>query len=254
MPYTYEYPRPACTADCVIFGWNGELQVLLMERRDAPFAGMLSLPGSFVRDGKESPMMAAVRAARDKTGIVVKDVFPTGYYGDPDRDPRGHTISGAFAAFIYFDGTALPTPGGNATAAMWVPVNKLSKMSIGFDHKKIIFDARAVLAERLRSTPDALTVLPSKFRIADLRNVFAGVIGEEVDVRNFASNFKRLVKAGVFSPAGIEKNVSHRPAELFKYDMPACKRFLKAGGRFAIASPAAVQSLPRAGRPYAKNH
>ncbi len=69
MSYTYPYPRPSLTVDCVVLGWNGQaLEVLLIERDAEPFAGMWALPGGFVQMDEELAT-AALRELQEETGL-----------------------------------------------------------------------------------------------------------------------------------------------------------------------------------------
>lgn len=213
-----------------------------MKRNTPPFENAWALPGRFVREGTESPQTAARTALREKTGLELRDLFNVGVYGDPTRDPRGHTISMAFGSLVVAKNN-LPTPGGNATEAQWFPVSDLPQLA--FDHAQIVSDARVILAERLRSTPAAMAVMPPQFSVPDLRNLFAAISSAEIDIRNFAANFTRLVEAGVFQPCGREQNVSHRPAKLFRYQAEACEKFIAEGGRFAMSTPLAAKRKRR---------
>ena len=56
MPYTYPYPRPAVTVDCVVFGLDlaaADLKVLLIQRKKDPFAGRWAFPGGFVYNSNQ---------------------------------------------------------------------------------------------------------------------------------------------------------------------------------------------------------
>ena len=101
MPYTYEYPRPSITVDCIIFGLDDsqQLKVLLIQRDRDPFAGKWALPGGFV-EMDESLEDAARRELQEETGV--ENVFMEQLYtfGTPGRDPRGRVISVAYFALV----------------------------------------------------------------------------------------------------------------------------------------------------------
>lgn len=98
--YCYQYPRPAVTTDCVIFGFDGEvLKVLLVERGGEPYKGCWAFPGGFL-NMDETTDECAVRELEEETGL--KDVFVEQLqaFSDVDRDPRGRTITVAYYALV----------------------------------------------------------------------------------------------------------------------------------------------------------
>ena len=70
--------------------------MLLIRRKHDPYAGCYALPGGFVEIG-ETVEAACRREAREETGIEVGELRLVGVYSDPSRDPRGHTVSVAYA-------------------------------------------------------------------------------------------------------------------------------------------------------------
>ena len=100
MAHTYEYPRPALTVDCVVFGLDDEdLKVLLIQRDLDPFAGKWALPGGFVHMD-ESLEEAARRELAEEAGV--SNVFLEQLYtfGDVNRDPRGRVVTVAYYALV----------------------------------------------------------------------------------------------------------------------------------------------------------
>ncbi len=157
-PFTYEYPRPAVTVDIAVFSRrDGELSVLLIERKHDPFKGAWALPGGFV-DDNEALVDAALRELREETGLVGLALAQVGAFGDPGRDPRGHTVSVAFVTQTDA-ATAGVEAGDDAAKAEWhawptldLPgvggAARSGGVRLGFDHDRILLAARAVLERR----------------------------------------------------------------------------------------------------------
>jgi 8-oxo-dGTP diphosphatase len=124
---------PLLAVDAVIFFQNA---IVLIKRDRPPFAGCYALPGGFVEIG-ETVEAAAVREAREETGLAIDLLGLVGIYSNPARDPRGHVVSAAFLARGSGDLTA--------GSAHIFPLQSLPPLA--FDHDKIISDAIS-LAER----------------------------------------------------------------------------------------------------------
>ena len=125
MPFTYPYPRPSVTADVVAFTMRADdLAVLLIRRKDEPFKGAWALPGGFVNEN-ESLERAAARELHEETGLVVSPskLEMLGAFGDPGRDPRGHTVT---VAYVTFRSTETKVNAGDdAVEAVWQPLRAL---------------------------------------------------------------------------------------------------------------------------------
>ena len=132
-------PRgPALTVDGVVVEGNA---VLLIRRRNPPFAGDYALPGGFVDYG-ETVEAAVVREVREETGLEVVVARLVGVYSDPNRDPRGHTVSITYLVHRR-DGTLAGAD--DAEDARFFLFDALPPLA--FDHARILADARALLAE-----------------------------------------------------------------------------------------------------------
>ena len=147
MAYEYEFPRPAVTVDCVLFSWDGQqASLLLIERANDPFKGNLAFPGGFV-DPHESLERAARRELLEETGLAVGQLILFGAFGDPGRDPRGHTVTIAFYSVVR-GLTKHATAGSDAKSLSWVPLTETTDLA--FDHQKIFTTACNRLKDDIR--------------------------------------------------------------------------------------------------------
>ena len=136
MEYTYKYPRPAVTADCVIITKEAEPKVLLIQRGADPYKGCWAFPGGFM-NMDETTEQCAIRELEEETGLKVSTVRQIGAYSKVDRDPRGRTITVAYLAII--DKPAQVTGQDDAAKAEWFPLSALPELA--FDHADIMADA-----------------------------------------------------------------------------------------------------------------
>ena len=230
VPYTYEYPRPAVTVDSCIFTMHGDdLAVLLIKRKGQPFRGLWALPGGFV-DKNESLEKAALRELVEETGLAGVGVEQLAAFGDPGRDPRGHTVSIAFFTFIHAE-AAIVHAGDDAAEAGWHPLRTLplsgpvvrGMQRLAFDHAGIIDLARRRLQERLRdpSRESSFQLVPQHFTLTELQRVYEAVLGHELDKRNFRARF---VGRGIVEPVAARRTGNHRPAQLYRWTVAPKRR------------------------------
>lgn len=200
------------TVDNVIFTIiNDKLQVLLIKRLFEPFKNYWALPGGFVLEN-ESLQDAAYRELQEETNI--KNVYLEQLYtfGSPHRDPRWYTVSVAYMALTSSDKLFIKA-GWDATEAKFFPVVRLPKLA--FDHKDIIKTWIKRLQWKLTYSNIAQFLLPSKFKLSDLQNIYEIILNKKLDTRNFR---KKIEKLGIITSTG-EKEVwvKHRPALLYKF-------------------------------------
>ncbi len=211
--------------DNVIFSVDTDqnrLLVLVVMRHDDPYAGYWSLPGTLVRQG-ESLEDAAYRVLSEK--IRVNNLYLEQLYtfGGPNRDPREQEdaynvryLSVSYFALVRFEDADLIAEGVSGIA--WYPLARVPKLA--FDHNEILSYGYRRLRNKLEYSPIAFDVLPDRFTLGDLYQLYATVLGE-----NFAdySNFRaRLLKLGFLQDTGGKTSRgAGRPASLYRFDAEA---------------------------------
>lgn len=214
MPYNYEYPRPALTVDCVIFGFDqsSQLKVLLIQRAHDPFKDRWALPGGFV-DMDEDLEQAALRELEEETGV--KDVFIEQLYtfGRPGRDPRGRVVSVAYYALVNLAEHPVRAA-TDARMVKWFEMDDIPQLA--FDHDEIMRVAINRLQAKVRYQPIGFELLPEQFTLSQLQRLYETVLGvKELNKRNFRT---RILKMGVLNEVGKQEGVAHRPAVLYSFD------------------------------------
>lgn len=136
MAYTYKYPRPAVTADCVVITKEDSPKVLLIQRGDEPFKGCWAFPGGFM-NMDETTEECAIRELEEETGLKLTDIIQIGAYSQVDRDPRGRTITVAYLAIV--DSPSTVKGNDDAAKAEWKSIYLLPELA--FDHIHILEDA-----------------------------------------------------------------------------------------------------------------
>lgn len=139
MSYTYKYPRPAVTTDCVVFTQEEEPKVLLIQRGNEPYKGCWAFPGGFM-NMEETAEECAVRELKEETGLTVTRIQQIGAYSKVNRDPRGRTVSIAYLAIV--DAPTAVSGMDDAAKAAWFPLSSLPDLA--FDHQDIMADAIAL--------------------------------------------------------------------------------------------------------------
>ncbi len=225
MPYTYEFPRPALTVDCVIFGLDesSKLKVLLIQRALEPCKGQWAFPGGFV-EMNEPLEQAALRELEEETGV--KDVFIEQLYtfGAPNRDSRGRTVSVTYYALV--DLAQHPVKAADdAQAANWFDIDNLPDLA--FDHQHILQVAINRLRSKVRYQPIGFELLPEQFTLSQLQKLYEAILGvkEPLNKRNFRT---RLLKMGVLKETGKQEGVAHRPAVLYSFNKEKYEQLVKA--------------------------
>ena len=141
--YTYNYPHPAVTADCLVFARTDEgMKLLLIQRKNEPCKGKWAFPGGFM-DIDETTIDAARRELKEETGLVVGELHRVGIFDTVDRDPRERIITVAY--YTILDKPAEVSGLDDAAQAKWFSLTELPDLA--FDHKEILQEAERVLGD-----------------------------------------------------------------------------------------------------------
>ncbi len=207
-----DYKRPSVTVDVVIFALvNDDLQVLLIKRKNEPFANMWAIPGGFVRM-EESLEEAAARELSEETGVT--DVYMEQLYtfGEPDRDPRTRVITVAYFALVPYDAID-HRPGDDASETGWWSVFALPELA--FDHEHILQYALTRLRYKLEYTSVGFRLLPDMFTLSELQQAYETILGETLDKRNFR---RKILGSNILEETGTkDRSGEGRPAMLYRY-------------------------------------
>jgi 8-oxo-dGTP diphosphatase len=229
MAHTYPHARPALSVDCVVFGLDGGvLKLLLIRRRLKPHKGSWALPGGFVRID-ETVDGAARRELAEETGLT--DVFLEQLYtfGAIDRDPRERVVSVAYYALVKPSDheTRAST---DAVEASWFDFAAMPPLP--FDHAEIVAAALARLQGKLRYQPIGFELLPLKFTLSELQQLYEAILGTGLDKRNFR---KKVLDLNLLVPLKETKmSGRHRPAQLFRFDRKKYDGLRKRGFNFEL--------------------
>ncbi len=229
-PFSYKYPRPNLTVDCVVFGLDEQhqLKVMLIQRKLPPFEQQWALPGGFVHID-ESLDAAARRELREETGL--ENIFLEQLYsfGDCDRDPRERVITIAYYALVNLHEYRVQAA-TDASNAAWFPLSELPPLA--FDHDQILTTALKRLQGKVRYEPIGFELLPTKFTLTQLQRLYETVLGKPLDKRNFR---KKILKMALLLELDeTETNVAHRAARLYQFDEAKYLQLKEKGFNFEL--------------------
>ena len=195
--FTYPYPRPSVTTDCVIFGYDGkDLKLLLVERGIPPFKGMWALPGGYLQMDEDA-IDGAKRELFEETGLRDAYIEQFRTFSAVDRDPRGRVITIAHLALVRISEVK---GGDDAAKARWFPLKDVPQLA--FDHDMILREAMKALRQKIHFEPVGFELLPAVFTMPQLQHLYESILDVRFDRRNFAS---KMLHLGILEDTGDRK-------------------------------------------------
>lgn len=220
-----EYFNIAVSVDCVIFGYDDKkLKVLLIKSDLKEFEGLYSLLGDLVRPDEDMED-APYRVLQQRTGLHDVYLEQVQTFGNIGRHPSGRVITTAYYSLVNIKSHKLQL---TANELHWHNVDEIH--SLAFDHKLILDTCLQRLREKILEQPVIFNLLPEKFSLRELQDLYESILGFELDRRNFR---KRItLKNWLVDLNEMEEDVPHRPGKLYKL-----KTQLRSNGRSMKAKP-----------------
>jgi ADP-ribose pyrophosphatase YjhB (NUDIX family) len=220
------HDRILVAVDCIIFGFDGQqLKALLIKRGFQPEKGNWSLMGGFISED-ESADDAAARVLHQLTGMNNVYMEQLYCFSDVNRDTAGRVISIAYFALIniadYSEQLQLEHE------ARWFPLNKIPNLI--FDHKDMVAKAKERLQEKVSNHPIGFELLPGKFTLPQLQNLYEAIYESPLDKRNFT---RKILSLGILNKLDEkEKETSRKGAFYYVFDKVKYSKLHQEGVKF----------------------
>jgi 8-oxo-dGTP diphosphatase len=226
----YKSTRHLIAVDCIIFGYDileKEIKLLLFKRMFEPAKGRWSLAGGFV-EADESLDEAAIRILRKLTGLDSIYMKQSYTYGETDRDPGDRVVSVAYYALITL--RDIDKDHAKENGVSWCSLSELPELI--FDHSVMIKKALTDLQTQVRIKPVGFELLPEKFTLVQLQDLYEAIYRRKVDKRNFR---KKILSMGILEKlAEKERETSKKGAYYYKFNEDTYKRLKQNGFYFNL--------------------
>jgi len=225
-----EYPRHLIAVDCIIFGYDitdKEIKLLLIKRSFEPAMGRWSLAGGFVME-KESLDKAASRILFNLTGL--RDVYmeQSYAYGETNRDPGARVVSAAYSALIKIQN--IDEKLKELNGAHWHSLSQLPHLI--FDHSEMVGRALDELQGQVKVKPVGFELLPEKFTLVQLQDLYEAIYQRHIDRRNFR---KKILSMNILEKLGEkEKETSKKGAFYYRFNRERYEMHMKKGFYFGL--------------------
>lgn len=203
--------RIALSVDCIIFGFDeAKLKVLLIRSDLKKFAGKWSLLGDLVFP-KEDLDAAAYRILKQRTGLSDVYLEQVSTFGTVNRHPAGRVVTVAYCSLINVQHHKLNILDNELH---WHDIKNVTDLA--FDHQQIFDTCLKQLQKRVQEHPLGFNLLPKKFSLRDLQNLYEAILDIKMDRRNFRKKFFSM--DFLIDLDEMEQDVPHRPGKLYKFN------------------------------------
>lgn len=215
------------TIDCVIFGFNkGSLEILLVQHAEGESLGKWGLLGGWLQKEESSDDAAKrilyelasleniyleqLKAFTNPKRVIEKRVVTIGYYTLVNRED--YNIKASLAV----------------KEAKWFKIKEVPNLI--FDHNEILDFSLTQLQNRVRQAPIGFNLLPEKFTLLQLMQLYEEILGIELEKSNFR---RKILHMKLLVPLDEkQKDVSHRAAKLYNFDSEIYKKLTQKGFNF----------------------
>jgi len=205
------YPKIHVTADCAIFGFDdNELKVLLIRSDLEIYKDLWSLLGDNIGDDEDLDT-AAYRILRERTGMTDVYLEQIRTFSKPNRHPGGRVLTVAYCSLLNIHHHELKIYDNEIH---WHSFSSIDEMA--FDHKEILLECHNWLQKRIKEHPLGFNLLPEKFSLRELQNLYEAILGIRMDRRNFRKKFASMNL--LIDTGELEDDVPHRPGKLYKFN------------------------------------
>jgi 8-oxo-dGTP diphosphatase len=203
--------RIALSVDCVIFGFDeSKLKVLLIRSDLKKYSGKWSLLGDLVFP-QEDLEAAAYRILKQRTGLSDLYMEQVHTFGDNNRHPAGRVVTVAYCSLINVQHHKLNILDNELH---WHDIQNVTDLA--FDHQQIFEMCLRQLQKRVQEHPLGFNLLPKKFSLRDLQNLYEAILNIKMDRRNFRKKFFSM--DFLIDLKEMEQDVPHRPGKLYKFN------------------------------------
>lgn len=217
-PVGTRYPMPFTRLEIALMGLlDGQLQVLLARREQAPYAGRWALPGGVLRiDLDRSLDDGARRVMHERLGLTLPFLRQLCAVGGPTRDPRAPwALSVVYRALVQSD-QLQPLAGKRIAGLTWRPIDEVAEdKSLAFDHAALVAQAATITRAEVDQLNLPAGLLAETFTLGELQSACEQVLGRKLDKSSFR---RRLSDRGLVEPvSGAMKGGANRPAQVYAW-------------------------------------